>query len=298
MWAEGFDMTRVRFAVADMVRAFIPLPVFEAHTFWNSNLLIKDQVNISSGIYFVSVTMWLVFSFLFLRRRNAFLLFVIGTVGIISLTYLVYLPYIRYLGHLYIMFFMACWLAEMKSDESGYQKFIPSFLLSLSNSIYKIRRPLILALLITQSVAGIFAWYMDVKNVFSQNKNVGEYLTKEKLTQYEMIGFSDMMTEGITGWLDKPLYYTERGEYGTFIKWDDGRKHGWPIQYVIEEAFKQTRGKKEPVIFVSNSELSANGAPVSQTVFIDSVEMKLLDKFAPSIIPEESFYVYRMQRIK
>lgn len=67
-----FDMPRLRFAMADMVRAFVPVPFFIL-PFWNTNLMIKDQINISDGIFFLSIVIFLLFAFLFLRNRNAFL---------------------------------------------------------------------------------------------------------------------------------------------------------------------------------------------------------------------------------
>ncbi len=298
MFMDHFDMTRLRFAMADMVRTFIPLPVFSAFTFWNSNVVIKDQVNISNEIFSISIILWLLFAVLFLRNRNAFLFYIGATLGILGFTYLTYLPYLRYVGHLYIIFFMAWWFAEMKSADNAYQKLIPSFLLQFSNLIYKVRYVILLPLLLVQLVAGLFAWYSDVVNVFSQNEATGRYLMTEQLNKYEMIGFSDMMAVGVAGWIDKPLYYCERSEYGTFIKWDDLRKHGLPIQNVIDDVFKLTRNKKEPVIFISNSQLNANGTPVTEMVFIDSVKMTLLNRFSPSIVPEESFYIYNIQRIK
>lgn len=160
------------------------------------------------------------------------------------------------------------------------------------------RHALLFVLLIVQSVAGIYSWYMDVKNVFSQSHATAEYLKKEHLDKYKLIGFSDMATSGITGWLNKQMFYIERNEPGTFIKWDDIRKVNLTIQNIADETFRQTRNKKEPVIFISNSELNANGVPITDMIFIDSVKMTLLDKFAPSIVADESFYIYRMQRVK
>lgn len=295
---DHFDLTRLRFAMADMVRAFFPLPVFWAPSFWNSNLIIKNQINISKEIFFISILLWLLFALLFLRNRNAFLFYVCASLGILGFTYYTYLPYLRYVGHLYIIFIIAWWLAETKTSNSHYQRFIPSFLLQFSNWIYKIRNLILLPLLIIQLIAGVFSWYSDITGIFSQNEATGNYLMKEKLNKYEIVGYSDVMTVGIAGWIDKPLFYCERSEYGTFLKWDDQRRQGLPIQQAVDDVFKRTRNKKEPVIFVSNSQLNANGIPVTEVVLIDSIRMTLLNKLMPSIVPEESFYIYKIQRIK
>jgi hypothetical protein len=194
------------------IRAFIPIPPFTIE-FWNNNLIINFLQQ--SYLLYQLLIFLIIFTItiLMLKRTIVYFYFFIGI--ILSIGFIFYNNNSRIVGYLFIFFIACLWI----SNNIGKDR----FLINLKPSFNKKFQNISLIIILLPAIIGSsVAFYYDYNYPFSNGKNVAEYI-KENFDKDNIIiiGYQDITTETVSGYLNKDIYYPNSKDIKKLVKWDD-----------------------------------------------------------------------------
>src|SRR5436190_8803572 len=73
--------------------------------------------------------------------------------------------------------------------------------------------------LFLQAALGVHAWASDVTYVFSPAKEAALFIQKNECNRYPLAGSRDVLVSGVSGFLNRPIFYAEANHPGRFIVW-------------------------------------------------------------------------------
>src|SRR3954470_24789954 len=73
--------------------------------------------------------------------------------------------------------------------------------------------------LLLQAALGIHAWASDVIYIFSPAKEAASFIGKSEYDDYPLAGSRDALVSGVSGFLNRPIFYPETNHPGRFIVW-------------------------------------------------------------------------------
>jgi hypothetical protein len=234
---------------------------------------------------------------------------------------------IRHSGYLFVLFITCLWLFNyyIKSKRSIYSSrrlslvFYKStrILRTLSNSAFKYRNQLIMAILYAHLAAGVFMFTMDLHNPFSLSKEVAKFIKENQIEDKLVVGDLDYVNyigPPLSGYLDQKIYYVggQRSGWGSFTIWDD--KRGYTNRQQVENFFKEidrvTKARNTNLFLVLNYQLgSCQAGEVNQVMPRGDIKFKNycfkfpnlciseMSKFTEGIVPDEGkvYYLYHIQ---
>lgn len=280
-WMFQYDLEQLKSTLGALVDAYFPIPKIELN-YWNKRYLAYNSFTSITFTVF-SLSIFLAFARLLLSRFSVAATYFFCNIGLLSFFYIKYPGSWRHHGFLFLALIVALWLAPCCRDSyiKGRERKQTLFPESLLNRLFSI-------LLAIQLIGGAIAAYQDYKYPFSQAKYAAKYITDHRLEGLEIVGDGSPQTSAIVGYL-KPLqfYYTDAGRYGSFIKWD-----------------KKIQTTKQNDLFSKMLEISMRNPEGGLLILnypIDSGNVKnlkfdLLYAFGPSVVVDESFYIYRFVR--
>jgi hypothetical protein len=232
-----FDPGKIAGIASRLINAFIPIPDFTGTHFWNGSYIKWTQFGQTPALFLLLL---LLFTLAFLTNRNGFVFWLITTCGLLFIFYYTQMTWWRYLGYLYITLIAAFWIKNLFPERDFRQKWLSR----ISGIGKKMAAPLLTVLLIIQSTGGIIAFSKDWKQTFAAGKACSEYIRDQHLTQLSMVGNIDYLVSAVSGFLDKPIFYPSRQEYGSFVIWDSKRNDSQDdknIKLAIEKVAGESR---------------------------------------------------------
>lgn len=185
-----------------------------------------------------------------------------------------YLGFLRHWGHFFLFLVVCAWLVAKQSGRS--------------------RRLMHLLLGATMAVQILTAWRSvrtELDRPFSGALEAATYLRDHGLAGEPVLGTLDHAASGVAGYLDRRFFYPESGieagdERQAVVF--DRHRHDSPIPMgALYLAAKLARRLGSPVLLLLTGELAGTVSP--------DVKIELLHVTRPSVIPAETFWIYRVR---
>jgi hypothetical protein len=255
-------------------KSYIPIPSFAYH-FWNSNIMTSVGLQALFGCILLCLSFLLL-----LKKPKALILYLIGSFGILAFTYVKYLGRVRHHGHLFILFIACLWISNYYPDK----EFRLSFADKLGSFLGRYKNSIIVLVLCTHLIAGIFASGMDWVYPFSTSKEVAKFITDKGMKDMPILGYRDSLASAVSGHLNRPIYYPNGDRFGSFVIFDQKRLGEITDEEVLEKAQNLIfRGKRDLLLVLSHR---LNKLPYS---------VVMLREFDAGIVRSEMYFLYLMR---
>jgi len=239
-----FDPIRVEGVLALAWAAYVPLPDFGAPSPWNSNLLIAEAAHMlllpRGFVAAAAAVALLVIVVVALRRdRAAVTVIVVGTGLMLSFIYLKYSGGMRHHGHTFILLVIAVWLWRRGVRPA------------------RANRALV-ALLVGQTVAGLYFVVEDLRGPFSFSKDLTRYVrslpraTPVVVAEPSFLSFTGPV---LSGYLRKPVTYvlSDRAVQGSFMSPDPEHRRGASDDEIMAQLRRFAEERQSDVYVVTNN---------------------------------------------
>ncbi len=155
-------------------KGLFPIPDFRSIHFWNSNLLINISKPISP---ILGILVYFVPLFLFYKRKYTLFFVYIALLGTQVFFFITQISATRYFGMTFIILILAMWL-------NYYYSIIEN---TFSKQNKTLRNIIIYGILITQCIAGVIAYSMDIIHPFSSGREIALFLKEKDLLQHKIV---------------------------------------------------------------------------------------------------------------
>ncbi len=276
-------LRRLGYSLRAIWYSYIPIPNFFEYHFWSQNL-----VSISSFLILLSSfasLFLLIFSIiLFLDKPIVLFLYLSGNFTIILFTWLKWQGTLRHHGNLFILFLACIWIS--KFSEKAYD--VPRSLQKISAYFKKFQKKIITAILLIQMVSGLYAYSMDLIYPFSKSRIAANFIKKEQLSEKFIIGDRDTIISPISAYLDKKIYYVAYDQLGSFFNNPQIKfiKNQSQLINKVNRVIKE--GSRENILIL--------GYPLN--IKSDRLNITLIGEFSKSIVAEEQYYIYLIEKNK
>lgn len=275
-WVHRWSISQLATVVYLPLRAFMPVPAWWNHHFWNTQFLLDGQAGfrllkfinplISLGVLCLAIAV-------FRKNRKCLLLF-FGNFVVSCVVGLVFpLTSERYTGFVFIGFVVAYWLYCYETPVTRNNKWI------------------VHGLLLVQLVAGWLAVSRDWKYTFSNSYKVNELVAEIPAGEKTVTDYWALNT--VSAYVDKPVYCIDLQKEASFILWasDFAVMEKRPYRYCSGLQTLMQQGIKQ-VYMISI------GSPqiLSQTdaQLFKSFHVALIDKREGAIEKGSNLYLYKI----
>jgi hypothetical protein len=254
------------------VWALFPIPALR-YDFWETNIITDWALTHRGhfGFQAALVVTLIAACFIFFLRKifqglpKKYLFIFFFTMGaILFIGYFKFHGSLRHWGHIFLALLATLWLAA-------------PFLQQPAKIYFTI-------FLFLQAALGIHAWASDVVYVFSPAKEAALFIRKTECDHYPLAGSRDALVSGVSGFLNRPIFYAEANHLGRFIIWTRDSKKVLPKEEVAMRIEKYFRDKKS-LRFCFLATENWDAAPKGWS-------MKKLADFRRSIRTDERFSLY------
>lgn len=298
---------KVVYSFVQIWKAYVPIPALGEPEFWNTNLLLDSSfsrfslsdfsfsrleglpIGLALGLLMsAAIVAWTVVT---LRRSPRLItVYLLGTAFILLFCIqFFWWGSLRHQGYLWLLFVACLWLgkANVFGQEQTARVSLSSVSELSSQRLPSVRLGLFTLLLVLQSFAGLFLYSQDLLYSFSSSRQTAHYIRHNQLETLTLVGVRDRETSVLSGYLNKPLFYPERDQFGSF--WDIYNK---PLEAAelarrIEQLADQD---PEDLLLVLSYPLEP-----SLEQELKQVAVTPLADFQSKLIDSESFYLYRLQ---
>lgn len=270
-----------------IVKSYLPLPQLRVNS-WNSHLLFDDSLfphiaPVSLGLLASGAiaAIAILISIKILWKTPLYLWVYVVASGLITVFHsVIFRGTVRHYGHFFIVLLISLWLATWSQRQQARDR---------SSHTLTARPPVLggtflTILLIFQVVSGLYAYTLDLFYPFSVSRETAQFIQGHHLENIPLFSAEDRYVVTVSGYLDQPVYYAQREEFGSF--W--GRKYPeiGTTQAVVDsiDAFEQQHPD-----FLVVSKLPINPAAISAS----AVELAKFDE--TTIEGHERLYLYRVQ---
>lgn len=233
-WAGQSGAVQVKRAIATLWESHVPIPPLRLD-FWENNSIASVDAQ-----FILSVFLFTALVHLFKGRPCIRALYIGSTVVLIAFFSLVIVGYMRHHGYLFLATVACLWLyADYLTGCPGTQSARRTGVSACVTALFGL-----------QMVCGVHAYAMDIRHPFSASKETADYIRRNGLDTLEIVGHIDYAASAVVGHLDAKAYYVERGERGTFIRWDERRKEDVDAGVVLEKAEQLANLGKRGVLLI------------------------------------------------
>ena len=223
-WYFTFDQEKLKNVISCIETAFLPVPTSSIN-FWQQNGL--WQFPGYWRVYgYSSVLLPIIFSLYWIRKPMILLLFWSATAGLLIFFYVVYFGELRNQGFLYLTLLLSIWLS--------YPLNPLLFSIELTNRLKKrlvyfewngavLANITFTLILFVQVIGGITAIKMDSKYIFSNGKQVAEFIRSNQLDHYPIVADSYHGAVAVLGYLVSvnEFFWIPGNRFASFVRWDD-----------------------------------------------------------------------------
>jgi hypothetical protein len=292
---KEFSLGALKFAVSKIFTNYFTLLPTDSHIFWNYHVLIQQEQ--STGFYLGLVTI-LLFTFYFVKHSRVLFFYLSGTLITLAFIYYTNMRPYRYSGHLFAILIASYALAALyKTEKQLFHIRLPDFIPAAGRIVF-------VAALISNTYGASIAFYKDLKYPFSNFTKAGEYIMKNRLDRYAMMGSSDFIISPFTYYTHKPVYLPESKREQRFMIWDGARRSKIDFNDIITELNQQVI-EHDTVLLILSTPLTYVGPDQKTYAFQEdniagtSIHMKFFHNIdALNIVNDERYYFYLANRIK
>jgi hypothetical protein len=273
-WIIHFSFERFFKVLYIPVWALFPIPALR-YDFWNTNIMMdwalahRGHLGFQAAFVVTLISACFIFFlreiFRGLPKRTLFIFF-FTTGAILFIGYFKFYGSVRHWGHIFLALLATLWLAA-------------PFLRRRAKICVTI-------FLFLQAALGIHAWATDVIYVFSPAKEAASFIQKNECNDYPLAGSRDAVVSGVSGFLNRPIFYAESNRPGRFIVWTRDSKKVLPKEEVaprIEKYFRDQNSLRFCFLATENWDAAPKGW-----------SMKKLADFRTSICADERFSLYEV----
>ena len=275
-WSAPILVEPLEWTISGIWKSYVPLPR-TLPQFWNTNLV--DAVpslrlgkvgTLKSGDIqaILSVALLAAFSLMLRRSPSVMLLYLVATGWLLLFMHFKVNHGIRHSGHLFLVLLACLWLSfsQQRSRSVTYQRSSSTIVVTL--------------LFASQAVAGAVAASADLAWPFSAGKETAEFLQRRGYADATLVGSKYFMVSTVASYLDRPMYYAETGNVGTFSRWKGQRSAVSPAD-LLQAARELLHVHQKDVVMVVSYDLGVEGD-----------DLLKLAAFQRSIVPEERYWLY------
>ncbi len=291
---EGFDLERMKIAMATLLGAYMPIPVLDQMAFWNTNVLWGPHPETSQHLnLYVAFALTILASFSYYFRKHLVVLcfYLTGTLFFIGVYYFTAMIFYRYTGFLFVILICAFWFFMAEGQQAGEK--------------IKEQKPgwiyyLFLMILGAQLFAGLWAYGSDLKKPFSNISQAGEFIRKEGLQNEYLYGSMDYIISPLSYYAKKPIFMPESDTLRSFMVWDRDKKWNMGLEQVLAGAVEKVR-QKDSLVMILHKPLRnpKTNRLVRRGKLARDVQFELLNQIDHRhIAVVESFYFYDLHHIE
>ncbi len=272
---------------------YIPLPsIWGANPplhFWNTNLLTQSYEPLRYFLTLYAGLLLFIAGAVSLSGNGRALAFcIVGSGGVLLLSVLklqsttLNYPALRHHGHLFIVWLVCVWLTEQARRS-------PVTTSPARGTVWvnRWRMGFFDGLLVVHLAAAGIAYGIDWREPFSQSQAAGRWLSsRSDLSLLPLVGGFDFAVEPLSAWSGRTIFYPQSDRFGTYVVSDRRRQQGSSATALIAAASRLARERGGEALIVQNEPLGAVSTP--------AVRITELARFDGSIVPDESFYFYRL----
>jgi len=263
--------------VSAIWRAYMPLPLTLPH-FWNTNLLDELPFFRFGGVIVesrdvqavLSIGLLVMAALMLVRTPSVMLLYVIATGGLLLFMHLKVNVCcgIRHTGHVFLVLVACLWLSLCQ------EPFQPVGVRRRSAAV------LVILLFASHTAAGGLAATTDLIYPFSASKETAEFIERRGLIDSTMVGSKFDIASAVANYLNRPIYYAESKQIGTFVRWKQPRSRVSPAD-LVRQAQELAQQKHDDVVMIVSYDLGNAGVGVFK-----------LASFQKSILDHERYWLY------
>ncbi len=267
-WTTNLQIKQLAKVIITIGKSYVPLPNFFKYQFWNTSLLTVGKIVTGLGIVF-SLGLLTFVIVIFIQKPVVFFMYITGTFGMLSFMYLKYIGSLRHYGHLFILFIACLWISSyyVKSNIiiDSLESIFPTFyraIKNLNNLFSKYQNKVIMAILCTHVVAGIFAFTMDLYYPFSLTKEVARFIDEQRMNDIAVVGDIDYINyigPPLSAYMGKKVYYLggQSSGLGSFLVWDEirGDIRTQNSYQFFDNLGEYVKAKNKDILLVSKNKL-------------------------------------------
>ena len=281
-WFPYLDVGRLVTTWRALLGGYFPLPVPQIN-YWNSLALLSlPLAGLKSAAVLAVISLMVMVAVSLRRRPSALLLYLTITLSCLAFYYVKYPGSLRHHGFLFIGLVMSLWISPFcigRAPRSAPELAAPK------TGMRDLASAAFLLVLSVQSVAGVMAASLDYRYDFSQLKEAALFIGPRMGPTDLLIGTAEFPVAGVSAYLKKPIYYLDSERYGTFVRWDDRRKH-------VEEATLPS--SLTDLLNTSNKAfLISNGKADTSKL---GLKVRLVLQLEPSVQEYENLMIYEISR--
>lgn len=278
-----------------LCRGYLPLPnyfPYWPHLAWGTNVFADGM---AIGTYIgaaVSVVLLVVGILLFWRKPIILFMYAASSIGFMAFQFIYSFGAVRHQGHFYYLLLVGLWLRNEFPDSQTFA----SRLEQISDKFNARLDGFWNFILITQLLAGVFAFTIDVAEPFSASKETAEYIQKNHYNELPILAYKDTLAESISARLDKALYYPESSRFGSYVSWNSAH-HNCESKEVAAASLDLYKRYHSNILLVLNIRVdlpAANGDAPRFKDIEDNIRIVELAQFDRSIT-DERYYLYLIQ---
>lgn len=274
-WSAAVLVEPLERTVSAIWKAYVPLPNTLPH-FWNTNLLDETPaLRLGSAVLeardiqtILSVGLLASAALMLRRTPSIMLLYLVATSGLLLFMHFKVNHGIRHTGHLFLVLLACLWLSF---SQQPFSTFV------LRTAAVTIGVTLLFA---SHAAAGVLAAATDLVLPFSAGKETAAFIQRRGYADATLVGSKYFIVSTVANYLDRPIYYAETAQFGTFSRWKWQRTAVAPAD-LVRTAREMVRLNRKDVVMVVSYDLSLAGE-----------SLPLLASFQRSIFTEERYWLY------
>ena len=266
--------------VFSFFKGLFPISDFRTIHYWNSNLFVNISKPISA---IVGILIYFIPLFLFYKRKYTLFFVYIALFGTQVFFFITQISATRYFGMTFIILIIALWL----------NYYYPAKENTFSKQYKKLRNIIIYGILITQCIAGVIAFTMDIIHPFSSGKEIALLLKEKDLLQHKIVTESCEGTV-ISSDIRKKIYFLCGNSLESYCKWGSVTVCNFSKKDIINKLAEISL--ENPVVFISKTQLL--DSPIKNVWYpIDkTISIKLLTKTDKMVIRNTDYTVYEIRK--
>ena len=257
-------------AFTTVFKSYVPIPE-PVYGFWNSHLIMDKTTKLLLTLVFLGII-----SLRFMKKRDLLAFFWICNMMVWIFFYSKHYGTIRHHGHVYIIFLICLWLEP-------YVPIRPLGIRRLEKvNINPVFNAFVVVIFGIQAAVGSYAIFRDCRDPFSQSKRAAEYIRANHLDRYTIVGDKDFVAMPLSAFLEKPIFYPSRMEFGTYVKWDNKRRYSAPLSEVLSSTRKLATDRQQDILLVTDYPLD-----IEKFRFLRKIAT-----FETAIVDDEVYFIY------
>jgi len=292
------NIGNMKIVLSKIYNAYLLYPEMKVLPNWNANGMMDYVPSELNSHIFISLVLIAATSLILIRNPLALLFYFAGTFGMICLFGLTFLLAPRYIGHFFIILIASIWLSAYLPE----QKFRNYLFVKFSEWGKRIKNSFIYLIFGSQVIVGVSIYITDLNMRFSANKDAVKFILEQKLDTLPIVGTIDYAASDFSALLNKPIYYPDRKEYGTFIIWDGKRNPNLNFGQIIQAIDTVLNKKHSQALLILDYQPSYirdnQKVMLEHEMLSPSIKLDLLNKFENTMVADEVYYVYLAQRVK